>query len=119
MMITLVGLLGLLQAVNVATEQNLRTATRDEAMLIAEETMSMQRAKPFDQISSVPSPYNYSPKSVQSRLRGSSKFYTVNQTVTAISDSSKMIQVQTSWQFKNTTVNQALQTVVSLPPQSP
>jgi len=117
MLITLVALLGLLQAVNVATEQNLRNATREEALQIAEDRMSNFRAKPFEQISSTPSPHSYALESVPSRLRGVSTTYSVLKTVTALSDASKMIQVQASWKFKNATVSQGLQTVVSRPTQ--
>ena len=119
MLITLVGLLGLLQAVNIATEQNLRNATREEAMQIAEENMSSTRMQPFDNISSTPgTTYSYAPVSVPSRLRGVSTTYSVLKTVTVLSDTSKMIQVQAAWTFKNKTVSQGLQTVVSRPTQA-
>ena len=119
MVITLVGLLGLLQAVNIATEQNLRNASREEALQIAEHSMSQLRARPFAQISSLPSgAYNYPVISEPSRLRGVSKNYTVVRTVTTLSDLSKFIEVRARWKFKNSSTSQILQTVVAQPTQT-
>ena len=116
--VLLIGLLGLLQSMNIATEQNLRNAARDEALQISEEYMSNIRAKPFAQISSSPSPYNYPPLSVPSRLRGVSKNYTVTRQVTLLSTNSKLVMVRSRWRFKNTSTAQMLQSVVSMPTQS-
>ena len=125
LLITMVGLMGLLQAINIATEQNLRNSTRDEALQIAENYMSQLRARPFAQISAkAPSPsYPSSSRDYPviyepSRLRGVSKKYTVIQTVTGLSDSSKLVQVRARWRFKNTSTSQILQTIVSMPTQS-
>jgi Tfp pilus assembly protein PilV len=119
MLITLVGVLGLLQVTNVMTEQNLRNATRDEALQIAEQYMANFRSGTFDQILSSPSPYEYAPVTVRSGLRGVTTSYTVNRTVTAVTDSSKLIQVRARWKFKNASTSQGLQTVIAKPTQSP
>jgi type IV pilus assembly protein PilV len=124
MLISLVGLLGLLQSINIATEQNLRNASRDEALQIAENYMSQIRATPFALISSNLGPpyptstFPYGVKTVASNLRGVSKSYKVNRDVTALSDSSKLVQVRARWKFKNASTSQILQTVVSMPTQS-
>ncbi len=127
-LITMVGLLGLLQAMNIATEQNLRNASRDEAVQVAEDAMSQLRARPFAQISSgLPSssypnsPHSYPVLYERSRLRGVSSTksnYVVVRTVTAISDNSKLVQVQARWKFKNTSTSQILQSIVSMPTQT-
>jgi type IV pilus assembly protein PilV len=117
MMITLVVLLGLLQSVNVATVQNLGNSMRNESMQIAENEMSTFRAQPFNNISASPSPHSYKPKTVPSRMRGTSVNYTVVRTVTLLSTNSKMIQVGARWKFKNNSTTQWLQTVVSQVPQ--
>ena len=120
--IMLVGLLGLLAAINVATEQNLKTAARNEAMQIAEDYMNQFRANPFTNISSqanalaytFPAAYNYVPTQVKSRLRGVTKNYTVLRTASALPNSnSALLTVSVRWAFKNVSTSQGLQTVRS------
>jgi type IV pilus assembly protein PilV len=113
--IMLVGLLGLLAAVNVATEQNVNNAMRNEAMQIAEDYMNRFRSAPFTNISSLDSPnaYNYAPIDERSRLRGVTKTYTVLRTGSALSSNSILLTVNVSWEFKNTPHSQGVQTVRS------
>jgi type IV pilus assembly protein PilV len=115
MIITLVGLLGLLAAVNVASEQNLRNATRNEAMQIAEGYMNQLRVEPFTNISSLPTPaaYSYGPQQAQSRLRGVSTRYTVLRTASALTATSALLTVNVQWTYKNIPTSQGLQTVRS------
>lgn len=108
MVITLVALLGLLQSVNIATDQNLISQTRDEALQIAEEKMNRLRIVPFDQISTA---QPYAPLSVKSRLRGIDKSYTVQRTASAISASSRLMEVTVSWTYKNKLTSVGLQSV--------
>lgn len=76
MLIVMVGLMGLLQAVNVATEHNLRNQLRDEATFLAEQWMGDLKSRGFTQISGV-SGTQFSPRLVNSRLRGGKIQYTV------------------------------------------
>lgn len=100
MLITLVGLLGLLQAVSVATEHNLKNGLRDEALKVGEDQMSSLWVKPFDNYSDA-----YTPISVPSRLRGFSKNYTVTRTTNklpnAVSYDSRELIVNVGWTYKN------------------
>ncbi len=66
-----VGLLGMLQAVNVATEYNLRNQLRDEAVRVGENTMHEIRRLPFDNIT------GSSPITVTQNMRGFSKQFVV------------------------------------------
>ena len=49
--IMMVGLLGLLQTVNLALHYSMNTQIRNEATMIADEQMSIELAKPFDLVS--------------------------------------------------------------------
>jgi len=49
--ILMVGMLGLLQAVNVAIQQNMNTQLRNEATILADERMSLELGKTFDLVS--------------------------------------------------------------------
>lgn len=94
MLITLVGLVGLLQAVNVAMEHNMRNMLRDEAVLVGEQVMGYQKVRPFAQISTTNSAVT-----VNSRLRRGSLSYTVAPTSTALSTARQLI-VTVSWRYK-------------------
>jgi type IV pilus assembly protein PilV len=50
-LITLIGLVGLLQSLNIAMEHNLRNQLRDEAVAVGEKIMSFQKVRPFLQLS--------------------------------------------------------------------
>jgi len=95
MIIMVVGMFGLLEAVNVAMEHNLRNHMRDEAIYVGESVMNDLRGKPFDKLSS-----SYSTRSVPSKLRGVVKNYSVDSTTIGMGDS-KQLQVIVRWTYKN------------------
>lgn len=94
MVIMLIGLLGLLQSVNLATEVNLKNQLRDEATRIAESTMNGMRTSPF---AAVFTPLTTAP----SKIRNSQKEYVVRRSVTAMSTGSREYQVDVKWKYKN------------------
>jgi len=94
MVIMLIGLLGLLQSVNIATEFNLKNQLREEATRIAENTMNDMRTSPFAAV--------FNPlTTASSRVRNSQKEYVVRRSVTAMSTGSREYQVDVKWKFKN------------------
>jgi type IV pilus assembly protein PilV len=104
--ITLVGLLGLFESVNVATVQNLKNHQRDEAVNVAETWMNHFRAVPFDQISTCPTcpdrTYHYGRRDVPSNLRGVLKPYGLNRsTVISGTGNSVELVVRVGWTYKN------------------
>src|SRR5690242_4983690 len=58
MVIMLVGMLGLLQAIILATESNAKNMLRDEAVLVSDSWMGLLKARPFDFISTTYAPMN-------------------------------------------------------------
>ncbi|KAF0219005.1 MAG: hypothetical protein FD174_2394 [Geobacteraceae bacterium] len=101
MVILTVGLLGLLQSVNVALEHNLKNQLRDEAVQIGENRMHELIAKPFDNLSTTPGP-GYSPLRVDSNIRGGYKeFFTVERTVDGLSTDSRELEVVVRWSLKS------------------
>lgn len=94
MVIMLVGLLGLLQSVNLATEVNLKNHLRDEATRVAETIMNDMRTRPFGTV------YNNF-TTVPSKIRNSAKGYTVRRTATSSRPDSEEYQVDVSWNYKN------------------
>jgi Tfp pilus assembly protein PilV len=113
MLITTVGLLGLLQALSLAGEQNMRNQMRDEVVQVAEQQMSNFMARRFSDIStSASNPYVYPTQQIASKLRGSDKTYTLTRSVNAItnnnpSDTSQTREliVKVHYKFKNISAN--------------
>lgn len=110
-----VGMLGLLQSINVAIEHNLGNVLRDEAVVLADERMMMKRAKAFAAISTtVSSP----PASTVDRtVRGISKNYSVQEIVNMPTSLSKELVVNVTWSHKSKTYSHSLSTIVSTFPQ--
>ena len=97
MLITLVGLVGLLQSVNLAMEHNLRNQLRDEAVMIGEQAMSFQKVRSFDQLSTS------RPPPVSSRLRSGGVQYKVSCTANPpASLTEKLITVTVTWNYRGT-----------------
>ena len=111
MLIMTVGMLGLLQAVNLAMETNLRNQLRDEAVNVGERVITELRSKGFDNISYVlPTSqiYAYAPLSIPSRIRGSSRQYTVQRNTRVLATDSttpttKQLEVIVTWDYKGVT----------------
>ena len=99
-LIMMVGMVGLLQAIGVAFEQNLRNQQREQAVYLGEKYMNDLRGKSFDSYSV--SPAHYTPLSVASTFRGGGGRYTVERNVTDISTDglTKQLDVTVKWTFK-------------------
>jgi phosphoenolpyruvate-protein kinase (PTS system EI component) len=106
MMITLVALLGLLQAVGMVTETNLRNQMRDEAVQIAEQQMNYLMSI-TDSGRQATEAARFANWSVASNLRGMKKKYRVavmTKNTGQLSGSSilsRQIDVRVVWTYKN------------------
>lgn len=95
MLITLVGLIGLLKALEFAMMQNMTNQLRDEAVHVGEQVMSFQKVRPFAQLSSS------HPPQVASRIRNGSVGYTVAVAANPpASLTEKLITVTVTWNYK-------------------
>lgn len=90
--ILMIGMLGLLQAVNVALQYTTTTQLRNDAVAVGDAEMSRELAKPFDLISV---PTTASRKSVQIGLKN----YSVARSGADMTNS-KQVNVQVSWTYK-------------------
>jgi len=114
MLILMVGMLGLLEAVNVAIEHNLKNQLREEAVNLGQRTISELKGKKFDDILA-----SYSAVSVPSKIRGTSRTYTVTRTSTVLATenllpTSKQLEVVVSWNYKGVTFQNRVTTPVSI-----
>lgn len=111
MVIMLVGLLGLLHAVNIAMEHNLKNQMRNEVTLVAQDAMNEMRSRPFDAVSAV------AVKNVATKLRNINRNYVVTKLREDIAGStnSAKYQVDVKWAFKNVSTTFSVATVRGRP----
>lgn len=106
--ILMVGLLGMLQSINVAMDTNLQNVFRTEAVTIVEDRMMQKRAKAFDSLTTGTKISN-----VQSNIRGIMKNYSVWETISQPTNNSKQISIDISWSKKKNRYTHSAASVVS------
>lgn len=99
-LILMVGMLGLLQAINLATEVNLRNQLREEGVFMGERVMNELRGRGFDNISAT-----YAAYTLPSKLRGVSRTYGIQKSSTVLSTVNllpvtKQLEVVVTWSYK-------------------
>lgn len=109
--ILMVGLLGMLQAINVAMDKNLDNIFRTEAVMLADDRMMMKRAKTFSSLSTTVA--NPASMQVQRTIRGVSKNYSVQEIVSQPTGNSKQVVVNVVWNKKNAQFRHSISSVVS------
>lgn len=109
LVIALVGVLGLLQTVNFAIHHNMSNQLRQEALVLADETINLEKSQPFDSIVVGPA-RNFNASRM---VNGAARDYAVTVTNTGMTAQSKAIDLQVSWNYKGQTHNHSISTVVS------
>jgi len=112
-LIMMVGLLGLLQAVNIANVHNLASLYRNEAISVADEQMVMARASVYDAASFTA--LTASSGLINRKLRGGFNNYSVNRTVTTTSVNSREIALRVTWRYKGNRQSHIITTLVANP----
>ena len=108
-LILMVGMLGLLQSINVAMDKNLENLFRNEAIMVADEQMMQLRSRSFQSISTTASTVTVVPRNI----RGIQKNYSAQRIVTDPTTQSKQIQINVTWRKKNTPYSHSLSSVVT------
>jgi type IV pilus assembly protein PilV len=104
MLIMTVGLLGMLQAVNVAYQHNSRNKLREEALLVGEEQINDFRSRKYDAITTTVT---------RVVTRGNRNFSVTREATENASKSSKKIKVAIGYSFHNVSTAQVLYTMRS------
>ncbi len=104
--IMMVGLLGLLQAVNYATVVNLGTTLRNEAVYLADEQLVPVKTFAFERVTS-------SSYLVNRKTRGGFNNYSVVRTVTSPSTTSRNVSVRVVWRYKGNKQSHTISGLVS------
>ena len=113
--ILMVGMLGMLQAINVALDKNLESVYRNEATVLADDRMMLMRSRSFASISTTTA--NPPKKKVGRDIRGIFKNYSVQEIVNPTTALSKEIIINVSWRKKNKMYSNSISSVVSTFPQ--
>ena len=113
MVIMLVGLLGLLQTVNVALLHNMSNQLRNDAILVADERMSLEMTKPFDLISTVPPNPGPNVKNVVRKIYNADNSYTVTKTGASVTSNTKSVSIVVSWTYKGQSYTQNISSLIS------
>lgn len=108
-LILMVGMLGLLQAINLAIEVNLRNQVREEAVYIGEKVMNELRGKLFEKYSA-----NYATYNLPSKIRGASRSYSVKKEAKDLTADAKELRVTISWEFKGVTYENRVVAPISI-----
>lgn len=113
--ILMVGLLGLLQAVNLALHHNLATQLRNEAVTVADEFLSQETAKTFDLISTSTSSPSAPLGLFTAKRTVSTAFmiYSVQRRGTDVSSFSKQVNINVIWRYKGTKYQHESTAIVS------
>ncbi len=117
-LILMVGLLGLLQAVNLAIQQNLGTMLRNEAVSVADEQMVFAKTSESTTSGYITVAQGATVKSastVNRKIRGANFTYTINRSDTGMSDKTKEVVIQVSWTYRDKTVSHNAASLISSP----
>ena len=112
-LIMMVGLLGLLQAVNMATLHNLGTVLRNEAISLADEQIVLTKTSVID--SATFTSLAGAADNNNRKTRSGFCNYSVNRTVTTASTNSKEVAVRVSWRYKGNKLNHIISTLITNP----
>ncbi len=110
-LIMMVGLIGLLQSINVAMEYNLKNQLRDEAVYTAERYFNELRGMPFDSI-----PVADLIFTTPSKIRGGAWPLTVKESSTLTTHDTKLVLVVVTWMYKNVPYENRLTAPISRMP---
>lgn len=108
--ILMVGMLGVLQGVNLAIQENLKNELRTKAVSIAEARLAEEKSKPFASISTTTSN-----STSTANIRSFAKQFTVVKDTASAGPNTKNIQVGVRWIYKGVAYEQMISTLVSNP----
>lgn len=111
MLILMVGLLGMLQVINLAIRTNLQNEVRDKAVAIAEEQMAREKSLPFENISAGTGEKNIN---IPSNIRSGSVNYSVTLRVDNIGNSKK-VDIGVRWQHRGDNYEHVVSSLVTNP----
>ena len=110
-----VGLLGLLQVVNMSIDHNMYNQLRNEGVSVADAELTGELSKGFANVSANVPPITKSYTKTRLVMQAIQKSYSVTRSGSIVSNS-KMVNVKVSWGYKNARYNVSVASVSSPPP---
>ncbi|GFO58059.1 pilus assembly protein PilV [Geomonas silvestris] len=111
LVVMIVAMVGLLQAIGIALEHNLRNQEREEAVYLGEKYMNELRGKSFDSYSA-----SYSSFAAGSAVRGGGLRYTVERSTAPLGADTRLLMVTVKWTFKQVEYQNRVTATVSQSP---
>ena len=108
-----VGLLALLQTVNIALMHNATNMFRNEAIQIADEQMALELTKPFAMISTVPPNPSANIKIIPKQVNLALENYSVVKKGTVVTTNTTRVNVYVSWKSKGQSYSHAITSMLS------
>jgi type IV pilus assembly protein PilV len=105
-----VGLLALLQSVNLSIAHNLTNIFRNQAVMLADERMTLEKTKPFDCISTTTSSTNIS---LTVKNANTFKNYSVVKIGSSITNNTTNVEIDVIWKYKGTRYIHTISSLVS------
>ena len=107
-LILMVGLLGMLQGINLAMEKSMENVFRNEGLLVADDLMMAKRNKAFAALSTTTT------TGVVTRYtRGVYRNYSAQQIVNATTSNTKEVIINVSWNYRNRKYTHSVSSFVS------
>jgi type IV pilus assembly protein PilV len=106
--IIMVGLLALLQSVNISLAHNLANILRNQAVMLADDRMAQEKALPFDSITP-----GTSSSVVNLNAKGAFKNYSVVRINTDLTANTRKIEINVVWKHKGTRYIHSASSLVS------
>jgi type IV pilus assembly protein PilV len=108
-----VGLLALLQTVNIALMHNATNMFRNEAIQIADEQMALEMSKPFALISTVPPNPSANIKIISKQVNLALENYSVVKQGTVVTTNTTRVNVYVSWKSKGQSFSHTITSLLS------
>jgi len=109
-LIMMVGLLALLQMVNVSIVHNMANQIRNDSVLVADEQMALEMTKPFNLISTNATAHI---AVVQRSINNAFNNYSVTKTGANVSNSTKSVSILVKWHYKGQTYSHSIGSMIS------
>lgn len=111
--ILMVGLLGLLQTINVALQFNLKSQMDYIGAMVADQQMALEMSKPFANVSTSNNAVMPWQTSVQRQINLKTVTYAVSRTGTAVTPNTTGVNIVVNWNYRGTTYSHSIYSMVS------
>lgn len=110
LLILMVGLLGLLQGINVALQHGMKSQMSYIGAMVADQQMAQEMAKPFANVSTTGTVHK---TFVTRQINLAMKNYSVSKQGSVVSPNTTGVSIQVNWKYRGTTYSHYIYSMVS------